>query len=102
MSDSVKVERVDELPLDYNGNIIFELPPAITTLSPMDGMEQRYDGHCWIRPITTRVTFPATIRCSKCAGHLVCRNDQCPYLVVHGECNEKSWKGMKLKEQGRK
>ena len=39
MFDSVKVERVDELPIDYNGNIIFELPPVDTTLSPMDGME---------------------------------------------------------------
>ena len=48
MSDSVKVERVDELPIDYNGNIIFELPPTDTTLSPMDGMEQQYDGYCWI------------------------------------------------------
>ena len=43
MSDSMKVEKVDELPIDYNGNIIFELPPADTTLSPMDGMEQRCD-----------------------------------------------------------
>ena len=40
MSDSVKVERVDKLPIDYNGDITFELPPANTTLSPMDGMEQ--------------------------------------------------------------
>ena len=40
MSDNVKVERVDELPIDYNENIIVELPPANTALSPMDGLKQ--------------------------------------------------------------
>ena len=40
MSNSVKVERVDELPIDYNANVIFELPPTDTMLLPMDGMEQ--------------------------------------------------------------
>ena len=59
----------------------------------MDGMEQRYDGHCWIKPVTTKITFPTTIRRSKCVGHLRCINNHGLYLVVHGERNEKSWKG---------
>ena len=56
------MERVKEIPIDYNGNLIFELPPTKATESSMDGMEQRYDGHCWIKPVTTKFTFPTTIR----------------------------------------
>ena len=87
------MERVKDIPTDYNGNLIFELPPTKATEFSMDGMEQRYDGHCWIKPVTTKITFPGAIRWSKCAGHLRCINDHCPYLIVHGERNEKSWKG---------
>ena len=87
------MERVKEIPTDYNGNLIFELPPTKTTEYSMDDMEQCYDGHCWIKPVTTKITFPATIQQSICAGHLRCINDHCPYLIVHVERNEKSWKG---------
>ena len=89
LNESTRVERVKEIPTDYNGNLIFELPPTKATESSMDGMEQRYDGHCWIKPVTTKITFPATIRRSKCAGHLRCINDHCPYLIVHGKRNKK-------------
>ena len=91
-----KVEGVEEIPTIYNGNLIYELPPTTTNGSSMEGMEQRYDGHCWIKPVTTKINFPATIRRSKCAGHLRCINDHCPYLVVHGERNKKSWTGLYL------
>ena len=93
MSNSVKVERVEELPISYNENVIFELPPTNSTNSSMDGVEQCYNGHCWIWPVTTRISFPAIVRRSKWAGHLQCLNDQCPYVVVQGDHNEKSWKG---------
>lgn len=95
VNESTTIKKVAEIPADYNGNLIYELPPAKAADSSMDGMEQRYDGHCWLKPVTSRITFPASIRKSKCAGHLRCANDHCAYLIVHGDRNEKSWKGNK-------
>ena len=73
-----------------------ELPPMKETDSSMDGMEQRYDRHCWVKPVTIKMAFSATIQRSKCARHLRCLNDHCPYLIVHGKRNKKSWKGNKI------
>ena len=60
----------------------------------MEGMEQKYDGHCWIRPVTTSMSFPAAaVRRSKCAGHLVCVNSICPIKAFSGQANETAWRG---------
>ena len=61
LNESTKVERLAEIPTDYNGNSIFELPPSEAKESSMDGMEQFYNGHYWIKPVTTKITFLATI-----------------------------------------
>lgn len=39
LNESTKVARVEEIPINYNGNLIYELPPTKATESSMDGME---------------------------------------------------------------
>ena len=40
LNESTRVERVKEIPTNYNENLIFELPPTKAIESSMDGMEQ--------------------------------------------------------------
>ena len=54
----------------------------------MEGMEQKFDGHCWVRPMSTRICFHTTIRSSKCVGHLICSNSSCPIRDLSGQPNE--------------
>ena len=86
-------EFVDEIPQEYNGNCVYELSPNSKDVSKMIGMEQMYDGHCWVKPVQTRMKFPALIRRSKCGGHFVCKNNTCPIQAVNGRPNETAWTG---------
>ena len=61
----------------------------------MAGMEQQYDGHCWVKPVLTRMKFPANRR-SKRGGHLICSNETCPIRAINGRPNQTSWSGKLL------
>ena len=84
---SSSIARVDEIPQQLNGNYVYKLPPASSNKS-MEGMEQKYDGHVWVKPVSTRMSFPATIRRSKCVGHLIYNNQVCPIKALLGQPNE--------------
>jgi hypothetical protein len=46
--DKIKVEYVSSLPIIFNDNIVFELPPIRLPTShsgQMQGMNYKYDGH---------------------------------------------------------
>ena len=90
---SCSITQVEEIPEQYNGNCVYELPPASSKGKPMEGMEQKYDGHVWVKPLSTQMSFPATIRRSKCAGHLICSNEYCPIKGIFGQPNEIAWIG---------
>ena len=53
------IQQVEEIPQHYDDNCVFELPAIATGGSSMVGMEQKYDGHCWVKPVQTRMSFPA-------------------------------------------
>ena len=89
---SSSIARVDEIPQQFNGNYVYELPLASSNKS-MEGMEQKYDGHVWVKHVSTRMSFPATIRRSKCVGHLICSNQECPIKALLGQPNETAWRG---------
>ena len=95
MFNHVVFHKLDEVPQEYNGNCLFELPPTQQG-STMAGMEQQYDGHCWVKPVLTRMKFPANIRRSKCGGHLICSNETCPIRAINGRPNQTSWTGKLL------
>ena len=96
ITTSTVIQQVEEIPQHYNGDCVFELPPIQTESSSMKGMEQKYDGHCWIKPVQTRMSFPAVIRRSKCGGHLQCKNTTCPMNALSGKPNEIAWTGKLL------
>jgi hypothetical protein len=85
--DSIRHERVEYLPAEFNGDVIFELPPVGSSASrsaakSMQGMDKRYDGHVWTKTITTNISnnMGLSFRSSSCAGHLRCENKDCGYL----------------------
>ena len=84
---SIRHERVTYLPSTFNGDVMFELPPAEASASrsqakAMQGMDKRYDGHVWTKTITSNITntMGLSFRFSSCVGHLRCENKECDYL----------------------
>ena len=78
--DKIAYHKVQFLPLSYNGDVIFELPPSRVSASSskngMDGMDKQFNGHTWCRTITSNIhnNQGLTFRKSSSAGHLVCNN----------------------------
>ena len=93
LENCTQVEKVLEVPPEYNGNVAFELPPSLNGATPMDGMEQKYDGHCWTKPLSTTMTFPGIVRRSKCVGELECPNMHCSGRKFNDLPNRASWIG---------
>ena len=84
---SCSIAQVEEMPEQYNGDCVYELPPALSKGKPMEGMEKKYDGHVWVKPVSTQMSFLATIRRSKYAGHLICNNNYCPIKAISSQPN---------------
>ena len=59
----------------------------------MEGMEQNYDGHVWVKPISTQLSFPTIIIRNKCTCHLICSNEYYPIKAIFGQPNEIAWIG---------
>jgi hypothetical protein len=58
--DTVRFLRVDFLPLVFNGDVVFELPPIGSSVGNSQaklivGMDKRHDGHPWTKTITSHI-----------------------------------------------
>ena len=74
---SFRHEIVQFLPIEYNGNVIFELPSLHVVkeggVARLDGINQRFDGHAWTETATTNIVDPSRLlsfKYVKCMGHL--------------------------------
>ena len=59
---SFKYKVVPHLPVEFNGNVIFELPPLSIVkeggVARLDGMDRKFDGHAWTETATTNIVDP--------------------------------------------
>ena len=57
---SFEHKNVKYLPSQFNGNAIFELPPLhapkLGGKGRLEGMDRRYDGHCWTETATSNLS----------------------------------------------
>ncbi|KAL3686621.1 hypothetical protein R1sor_009195 [Riccia sorocarpa] len=96
-------QRVRFLPESYDGNVIFELPPASRVeLSKkggsLSGMDRGNDCWLWTKCITTSAQIGGkksqyAVNKIHCVGSLKCINDVCPYFLAQKEANEIDWYG---------
>lgn len=84
---------VKEIPRIYNDDNIFEFPATFGEIGQMHGMEQKYDGHIWTRPITSNMALQCTVRVSYCIGALECHRNTCPYYINNKKYNTTFFKG---------
>jgi hypothetical protein len=92
--------KVKYLPSQYNGNVIFELPPVIVpkegTAWRLEGLDRMSDGHAWTETQTTNLCNPCgelSFKFVKCLGHLRCLNSNCPHLKRTNNYNDLNWEG---------
>ena len=92
--------RVRCLPRSYNGDIVFELPPADAGRQKGAGlrdMDRDNDCHWWTRMMKTSANLRPKNRYqvnkATCTGVLECINLRCPYALKKGCRNQSSWKG---------
>ena len=76
----MKYETVSFLPLVFDGDVIFELPPcgpcsSALGVKNLEGMDKGYDGHPWCKLVTTNIHNSDNLKFCKsyCVGHLVCK-----------------------------
>ena len=104
--DSIAAYAVQTLPLKFNGDVIFELPPVSmshmsTYAKGMSGMDKRHDGHVWSKTVTTNIMNSQgfTFKTSSCLGHLHYTNTSCDFLR-RSHClevvSEMEWEGVSL------
>ena len=102
--DSIPAYAMQTLPPKFNGDVIFELPPVLsshmsTYAKGMSGMDKRHDGHVWSKTVTTNITNSQgfTFKTSYCLGHLHCTNSSCDFLRRSHRLevvNEMEWEGV--------
>jgi len=75
--DTLRCEKVKYLPLDFDGDILFEFLPLPISSSPsiarqMEGMDKLFDGHAWTKTNTTNIVndFGLTFRFNRYIGYL--------------------------------
>ncbi|MCO5605805.1 hypothetical protein L7F22_059989 [Adiantum nelumboides] len=90
------IEQVEEIPQHYNGNCTYELAPICGAGSTMEGMEQKYNGHCCVKPVQTKMKFLAMEQRSKCGGYFMCNNPMCSIRAHSGAPNTTTWIGKHL------
>ena len=93
-------QQVEFLPLAYDGDAIFELPPCRPSSSSsaaknLEGMDKHSDGHPWCKLVTTNIHNSDNLKFRKsfCAGHLICENSKCEYFTRAARKNETEWSG---------
>ncbi|KAL3698553.1 hypothetical protein R1sor_012629 [Riccia sorocarpa] len=85
------------LPDEYNGNVVFELPP--TTMSELakkggglTDMDRENDFWPWTKCVTMSAKVGGkntlySVNNIRCVGSLKCVNDQCRYYLNEGDAN---------------
>ena len=78
---SFKQKVVPHLPVEFNGNVIFELPLLSVVkeggVARLDGMDRKFDRHAWTKTATSDIIDPSwllSFKYVKCMGHLCCYN----------------------------
>lgn len=89
---------VEEILRFYDGDIVFEFSPTFNKVNSMNGMEQKFDGHTWTKPITSNVAFEGVVRVSYCAGVFQCLSVSCPHKINNGHHNRTFFKGLLKKK----
>ncbi len=84
--------------LEFDGNILFKLPPtnvATTIVKQMQGMDRKLNGHPWCVVKTTHIknNYGLNFRQVVWVGHLCYVVEDCPSLLWDGKTNEVHWKG---------
>ena len=97
---SFPFNKLKYLPLEYNGNVVFELPRSSIVkgggAAMLDGMDRQHDGHAWIETTTTNLSDPdgqLSFKYVKCLSHLRSGKLFCPHLERIRDYNEKYWEG---------
>ena len=97
---SFKHEVVPHLPVEFNGNVVFELPPLSVVkeggMACLDGMDRKFDGHAWTETATTNIVDPSRLlsfKYVKCMGHLRCYNPKCRHISEVRKYNDLYWAG---------
>ena len=97
---TMKHETVPFLPLVFDGDVIFELPPCGPSSSAsgaknLEGMDKCYDGHPWCKLVTTNIHNSDNLKFRKSyrVGHLIYENANCEYLKRASKKNEIEWSG---------
>ncbi|KAL3677080.1 hypothetical protein R1sor_027028 [Riccia sorocarpa] len=98
---SFEHRQVDHLPEDYDGNVIFELPPSTQAeLSKkgggLVGMDRTHDCWLWTKSVTTSTHIGGkkslyAMNKIRCVGSLKCVNECCPYFISKGQANRIDW-----------
>jgi len=101
--NSITYQKVQYLPSNFDGNIVFELPPLVASFVPsasgnLHGMDKRFDGHAWCRTMTSNIhnNDGLKFRKSSYIGHLVCNNSDYDYFKWLSKCNDTEWCGYTL------
>jgi len=73
--DNIFLQKVQFLPIIFDGGILFKLPPIHSNaynFSQMQGMDRKYNGHAWSKLVTTNIknSFGLSFRKACCLGHL--------------------------------
>lgn len=95
--DKITYQKVQYLPLSFNGNVLFELPPSCISTSSfkniMDSMDKQFNDHTWCYTITSNIhnNHGLTFRKSSCVGHLECINQDCDFLSRSSKQNMIKW-----------
>ncbi|KAL3686636.1 hypothetical protein R1sor_009210 [Riccia sorocarpa] len=92
---------VDHLPEDYDGNVIFELPPSTQTYlskkgGGLVGLDRAHDCWLWTKSVTTSAQIGGkkslyAVNKIRCVGSLKCVNNCCPYFISEGQANKIDW-----------
>ncbi|KAL3685586.1 hypothetical protein R1sor_003608 [Riccia sorocarpa] len=97
---SFSFQRVLELPQNYDGDKIFELPPVTGHTTSKrngfrEGMDRRNDCFLWTRLITSDAGHGRKkmfqLSHVSCVGSLRCLNLTCSYREQHGVFNDTDW-----------
>jgi len=84
------------LPTTFNGEIMFEVPPLFPSnpsLMQMQGIDRKYDGHAWLKVITTNIknSFGLNFKKVHCLGDLCYVKTNCDCLIHFRVWIETTW-----------
>ncbi len=73
--DNIFLRKVQFLPIIFDGDILFKLPPIHSnaySFSQMQGMDRKYNGHAWSKLVITNIknSFGFSVKKAYYLGHL--------------------------------